>query len=531
MKVDSGQKQSHQRYSSRGFIIKQLQHCANLDQVTSALSAFELSDFRPFRVLAIDKTSATKLFVWNGQRLEIEKENITAPKSSSSVDSEQVKQSRKLLFNEMGLENSQSRDDFLRFHRSHEPHKKHSVCVHRECSKTVSLSHIVVDQQSAYFNYYAGSPCENTVPVTKTILRFNDKNLIIQLKLLKSSLRRIIRWEFWPMWIFYVPILFYIVFLAIRFRGLTFLNVNPGMVLSGVVGDDKASNLNLLQTTHPESIATFRLLGGRDFDHAEGKRFSAAEKFMQDNYLEFPVVLKPNKGQRGSAVAVIRSEQEMKDYLWNHPEDILIQKHISGEEFGIFYYWDIQENKGEILSITHKCFPKLIGDGESNLRTLILDTPRTNYMARYLLQLHEESLDHVLKKGEEFITVEIGSHCRGSLFLDGNEYYSEALRTEIAKLSKAVPDFYFGRYDVRVPSIEDLQKGRNIQILEVNGVTSESTHIYDPKHSVFYAYKALFKQWKLAFQLGADNLKQNDSVPVSLKQFLEYVLVKEKSWR
>jgi len=41
-----------------------------------------------------------------------------------------------------------------------------------------------------------------------------------------------------------------------------------------------------------------------------------------------------------------------------------------------------------------------------------------------------------------------------------------------------------------------------MKIVELNGVTSEATHIYDPKLSLFGAYRVLFEQWRIAFEIG-----------------------------
>jgi len=352
-----------------------------------------------------------------------------------------------------------------------------------------------------------------------------------QFKLLKSSLRRAIRWEFWPMWLFYIPIVIFIIALFFRFRGLTFLSANPGFKLGGVIGDNKSNALNQLQENQPENTAQFLSLGEITEELTNEERIVLANNFMKTHSLSFPVVLKPNKGQRGSDVSVIRSSDELESYLQANESEILIQKHISGEEFGVFYYRDPQSGVGQILSITHKCFPQLTGDGRSSLSELILNDDRTNYMARYLLELHKDKLDLVLAENEKFTTVEIGSHCRGSLFLDGNQYGSEALREIISKLSDSVEGFHFGRYDIRVPSINDLSNGENIQVLELNGVTSESTHIYDPEHSVFYAYKSLFKQWFLAFKVGQQNIQNNHAEKINLKSFFQYVFIEEVSWR
>ena len=99
--------------------------------------------------------------------------------------------------------------------------------------------------------------------------------------------------------------------------------------------------------------------------------------------------------------------------------------------------------------------------------------------------------------------VEIGTHCRGSLFLDGSHLVTPALAERMDQISKGVEGFTFGRYDVRVPSLEALQAGQDIQVIELNGVTAEATHIYDPQHSLWYAYRTLFSQWRILFAIGA----------------------------
>jgi hypothetical protein len=45
-------------------------------------------------------------------------------------------------------------------------------------------------------------------------------------------------------------------------------------------------------------------------------------------------------------------------------------------------------------------------------------------------------------------------------------------------------------------------------VLELNNVTSEATHIYDPGIGLFEAYRVLFEQWRLAFEIGAENFRR-----------------------
>jgi hypothetical protein len=227
---------------------------------------------------------------------------------------------------------------------------------------------------------------------------------------------------------------------------------------------------------------------------------------MSDHGLSFPVVLKPDAGERGSGVAVVRSDGAMEDYLRAAAKtDVIIQEHIAGLEFGVFYFRYPESERGEIFSITRKLFPSVTGDGESTLEHLILIDNRAVCMARTYLGSKRDRLWDVPVKGESVQLIEIGTHCLGSIFLDGIEIKTAEMERAIDDLAKGFEGFYFGRFDIRTPSLTDFQQGKNFKVIELNGVTSEATSIYDPKNSLFAAYRVLFDQWRIAFEIGAQN--------------------------
>lgn len=336
-------------------------------------------------------------------------------------------------------------------------------------------------------------------------------------KLISSKWRRIARWEFWPMPIFYLPIVIYIIFLALRYRGLSFLTVNPGMPMSGLIGERKGDTLSQLEGS--EFLAKFEKISS---EKNLSDKVKLANQFMKNHTLKFPIVLKPDFGQRGQDVEVIRDQESMRSYLGNTVGDTLIQEHVEGEEFGVFFMSFPAEDKTIIFSITEKTFPVLVGDGVSSIETLLLENDRTHFMAEYLLDLHESKLNHVLELGEKFKAVEIGSHCRGSVFYDANKLISEQLLECITTISNRINGFYFGRYDVRATDSQALIDGRDFKVLEVNGVTSESTNVYDPENSVFTAYKILFSQWRAAFEIGNQNINRG-AARVSIGALISHV--------
>ena len=256
-------------------------------------------------------------------------------------------------------------------------------------------------------------------------------------------------------------------------------------------------------------------------------RAQLARQFIQEHGLSFPVVMKPDAGERGRGVAVVRSELELDEYLRLSNGDVIIQKHAGGQEFGVFYYRYPGTDRGHILSITKKLFPCVIGDGESTLEKLILKDGRAVCMARAYFDVQRGRLWDVPAKGETVQLIEIGTHCLGSVFLDGVEIKTAAMEEAIDRLAKGFAGFYFGRFDIRTPSLSDFQQGRNFKIVELNGVTSEATSIYDRKNSLFIAYRVLFNQWRIAFEIGSEN-RARGAVPASVFRLAQLIL---KKWR
>lgn len=318
---------------------------------------------------------------------------------------------------------------------------------------------------------------------------------------------RIVHWEFWPPWAFYPPVLANLLRLAaISRRPTAFTAVNPAMPDGGFVDESKSAILDgLLESgENTEYIARFVLLKG---DDSVGKRMAEVERFLDFNGLDYPVVLKPDAGQRGSGVAVIRNSEALKNYLAENSRDCLAQEYVAGYEFGVFYVRHPDELRGRIFSVTEKRFPVLIGDGMRTLETLILDDERAVRMADFYLGQHPDAARRVPARGERIQLVELGSHCRGAIFLDGGNIVTPELERAIDKVSRGYGGFYFGRYDIRTPSLEDFRRGKNFKVIELNGVTSEATSIYDPKNGLFTAYRTLFEQWRLAYDIGTANIR------------------------
>ncbi len=317
-------------------------------------------------------------------------------------------------------------------------------------------------------------------------------------RLLISRWKRLTNWEFWPPWVIYFPVFCYILWLSLRYRGLTvFTAANPGIPEGGFVGESKSGILDLFPDE--EAVAPYRLISS-DLERKE--RLETANRFMEKRELDFPVVVKPDRGERGSGVEIIRHRRELEDRITGSERDLMIQQYAGGDEFGVFYYRYPGMEQGNIFSITCKEMLLVEGDGVSTLEELILEDDRALCLAPRHLRVHRDRLYDIPEKGEQVPLVEIGTHAKGSVFSDGGELISENLRREMDRISRSADGFFFGRYDLRAPSREALKRGEGLRIIEVNGVTSESTNIYDASHSFLDAQRILMKQWRLAFKIG-----------------------------
>jgi len=344
-------------------------------------------------------------------------------------------------------------------------------------------------------------------------------------RLFVGRIKRIRHWEYWPLKVFYFPVLLYIVSLAFRYRSLTvFTCANPAILASGFIGESKNDIYEGLRNSKDASVYLL--------DHilisaglVPSERITQALAFVDKHELSFPVVFKPDRGERGKDVAFLRSFAEMETRLVEMEEDYLLQEFAPGVEASIFYYRYPKRKHGKIFSITEKSFPSVVGDGQSTLEILILKDKRAVCLARRYFEQNKDRLDQIPRHGEEVQIVDIGTHSRGAVFKEGDLMKTPELEKVIDQICRGYKGFYFGRFDIRAASFEDLKNGKNFSIIELNGVTSESTNIYDKRYSLFNAYRILFSQWRIAFEIGEENRKCGVK-PVSLLDLIRLLFRK-----
>lgn len=254
----------------------------------------------------------------------------------------------------------------------------------------------------------------------------------------------------------------------------------------------------------------------------KGSSPTQAHYLMQDAALHFPVIAKPDIGGRGRMVSTIRNENELKEYVNNIKENFLLQEIVTSEnEAGIFYYRYPNENKGQISGIVTKEFLTVMGDGSSTIEELLKKNKRFVLQLPSLKKVYGQTLQGILNKGEKKILVPYGNHSRGSKFIDSSDEIDEALTKAIDEVCKKIPGFYYGRLDIKFNTWAELRAGKNFKIIELNGAGSEPTHIYDPNHSIFFAWKEIIRHWRLLQQISVMNHKLNKIPYMSYKEGIQ----------
>lgn len=316
--------------------------------------------------------------------------------------------------------------------------------------------------------------------------------------------------EFWPAWKFYAPVWLWIGCLMVRHRSIRApLVANPGFPAGGLVGERKSelfARLSGPERRHlPDYVVVDRL------DAAFDAQWQTIEAAIETANMEYPMVAKPDIGCRGAGVRPVRSPEELRQYAEDFPkgETFLIQRMIDVEgEAGVFYVREPGSKSGQIHSLTLKYFPHVVGDGFSTLRQLILADTRAGMVPQLYLGRFGNALDGIVPMGESRRLVFSGSHSKGAIFRNGNDYITEAMRARFDAIADAIDGFHFGRFDVRFADFAAFQRGEDFAIIEYNGAGAEMTHIWDSRTTLLEAWSTLFRQFSMLFKVGAANRKR-----------------------
>ena len=314
---------------------------------------------------------------------------------------------------------------------------------------------------------------------------------------MKLFLHKLTHLEYWPMHIVYIPIYFLWTYYAFRARTIFFFNAsNPAIKNGGFLMESKKQIYNLIPSQYYPKTELIN----------EGTPFTEVLEKVNQLGLQFPIIAKPDIGLRGSAVKKIENDNELKTYSEKANFNYLVQDLIPfSNEIGVFYVRYPHQKSGMITGIVGKEFLIVTGDGKSTIETLIKKDPRHEMQLETLKKEYGNALQAVLSKAVTKNLVPYGNHIRGAKFLDCSDWISPKLTEVINEMCIQIPQFYFGRLDLMYNTLAELEQGKNFSIVELNGAASEPTHIYDPKHSLFFAWKELVRHIRYMYEISAAN--------------------------
>ncbi|HNI44733.1 MAG TPA: hypothetical protein PK230_08550, partial [Chitinophagales bacterium] len=287
-------------------------------------------------------------------------------------------------------------------------------------------------------------------------------------------LHRLVRFEYWDMKVFYFPVAIYLLYLAAKARSLTFFAAaNPAMRMGGV-GYSKYAILSAIDSQFVPPTLFFPVATSA----------STVLARLEQEQWQFPLIIKPDMGERGQGVERLINRQELEQYLQMFSGAFMLQKFLTLPiELGVFYHRFPINGKSTITSITRKHFLTLEGTGKHTVAQLLEKSPRYVLQLERFRQKQPDLLQKILPKGEQLRLEPIGNHCRGTIFLDARQHISPEMVAVFDQIVQPMQGFYYGRFDLKTESFEALQRGQ-LQIMEVNGVASEAAHIYQPGYSL-----------------------------------------------
>ncbi len=322
---------------------------------------------------------------------------------------------------------------------------------------------------------------------------------------------RLWHWEYWPMYVFNIPILFIWLWNALRCRDLFFFtSTNPGIPTGGFFGESKSDILGKI----PDGYKVKSILWKGPVSESD------VEKLFDESGLSFPIIAKPEVGERGWLIVKINSLEELKQHIRHHLIDFILQPFITADiEVSIMVYRYPAGIEADVSSICLKEFLHILGDGRSTMEELILAQDRAVLQYEKLAAKYGHRFDEVLRSGEYLLMEPIGNHCRGTKFINANAQIDDSIRGVMTGILRTMPGLYYGRFDMKIDSWESLRAGKGIYILEFNGTSSDPAHIYDPSYSLIRAYKDMAFHWGIMARIARQN-KRAGIKSVGIKQII-----------
>ncbi len=318
--------------------------------------------------------------------------------------------------------------------------------------------------------------------------------------------------EYWPMWQLALPIVPIWFINGLRLGKISYVTaVNPAIEGGGFCHESKmVMNALLPKELLPTTVNV--ILSNSIIENVLEQIKSAA--------ITYPCIAKPEYGGRGRKVAVIYTDEELTNYHNTVGENYMVQQKIEHPiEMGIFFYKLPNTPQVIITSVVIKDFLTVIGDGESTISALLAQSYRgQQQVSRLAADGKVELLNTIVQANKSLVIEPIGNHCKGTTFLDARSLINTDLVNVFTAICNKIDGVNYGRFDLKVASLEDLYQGKNIKVMELNGINADPAHIFDPNASLREAYRAQWEQTKYAYKIAKYNINAGHK-PLDVKTY------------
>lgn len=314
---------------------------------------------------------------------------------------------------------------------------------------------------------------------------------------LKIFFYKLFHWETWHYLAKYIPIMPVWLFYCIRARSFWFFTPsNPTLTFGGFEGESKKEMFDQLPPgSYPRSAYI-----------THSTTMEEVERIISNQKFSYPLAVKPDVGMMGLMFRKIDSLQKLALYHQCMPADYIIQDLITYPlEISVFYYRLPGDEKGTITGFLKKEFLEVTGNGTDTLEQLITSYDRVRFRLPEMFAKHHSRLHHIFAEGERFCLSNALNLSRGGKLVSLADKKDEKLLSIFDQLSHYTGHFYYGRYDIKCASVEELKEGKNFSILEYNGCGAEPHHIYGNGNSLITAYRILLQHWKMLYRISAYN--------------------------
>lgn len=317
---------------------------------------------------------------------------------------------------------------------------------------------------------------------------------------MKRFFQKLFNWERWSYDVIYLPIGIVWFWYALKARAFWYFTpVNPSLVFAGFEGGSKKEMFDQLPAwSYPTSLL---------IDPAE--EIENVKVRMQQVHLHYPVVVKPDSGMWGVLFRIIKNEKELEVYHDKMEENYILQTFVDlALEFSVFHIRYPGETKGIVTGLIVKDLLHVTGDGKKTLAILVAEHATAKHKQEEMRKRHEANWQKIIPANENYFLSMAGNHIHGAKFINLNHEIDQPLCDVFDRISNEAGQFYFGRYDLKCTSLEDMKAGKNIQILEFNGAGAAITHVFDRNMSYGAALKEIVRHWRHLYRIGKINHKK-----------------------